>query len=79
MSNHDHLLVETVEPNLSQGMRQLEGFYSRHFNRLHKLVGHVFQGRYKAILVRKENYLLAYRSDADQAVSSKAEIVFGLR
>lgn len=57
MNNHDHPLVETVEPNLSQGMRQLKGLYSRNFNRRHKLVGHVFQDRYKAILVRKENYL----------------------
>ena len=58
MSNHYHLLVETVEANLSQGMRQLNGVYTQHFNRRHKLVGHVLQGRYKAILVQKETYLL---------------------
>ena len=58
MSNHYHLLIETVEANLSQGMRQLNGVYTQHFNRRHKLVGHVLQGRYKAILVQKENYLL---------------------
>ncbi|WP_268992791.1 MULTISPECIES: transposase [unclassified Janthinobacterium] len=58
MGNHYHLLVETVEANLSQGMRQLNGLYTQHFNRRHKLVGHVLQGRYKAILVQKENYLL---------------------
>ncbi|UQV44294.1 transposase [Janthinobacterium lividum] len=58
MSNHYHLLVETVEANLSQGMRQLNGVYTQHFNRRHNLVGHVLQGRYKAILVQKENYLL---------------------
>ena len=58
MSNHYHLLVETVEANLSQGMRQLNGVYTQHFNRRHKLVGHVLQGRYKAILVQQENYLL---------------------
>ncbi len=58
MSNHYHLLVETVEANLSQDMRQLNGVYTQHFNRCHKLVGHVLQGRYKAILVQKENYLL---------------------
>lgn len=58
MTNHYHLLVETVEANLSQGMRQLNGLYTHHFNRRHKLVGHVLQGRYKAILVQKENYLL---------------------
>ena len=58
MSNHYHLLVETVEANLSQGMRQLNGVYTQHFNRRHKLVGHVLQGRYKAILVQQEKYLL---------------------
>ncbi|MGK5075238.1 transposase [Janthinobacterium sp. ZB1P44] len=58
INNHYHLLVETVEANLSQGMRQLNGLYTQHFNRHHKLVGHVLQGRYKAILVQKENYLL---------------------
>ena len=58
MTNHYHLLVETVEPNLSQGMRQLNGLYSQLINRRHELVGHLFQGRYKAILVQKENYLL---------------------
>ena len=58
MSNQYHLLVETIEANLSQGMRQLNGVYTQHFNRRHKLVGHVLQGRYKAILLQKENYLL---------------------
>ncbi|WP_287778079.1 transposase [Janthinobacterium sp.] len=58
MTNHYHLLLETAEANLSQGMRQLNGLYSQHFNRRHRLVGHLFQGRYKAILVQKENYLL---------------------
>jgi REP element-mobilizing transposase RayT len=38
MSNHYHLLVETVEANLSQGMRQLNGVHTQHFNRRHKLV-----------------------------------------
>jgi REP element-mobilizing transposase RayT len=58
MGNHYHLMLETVEGNLSQGMRQLNAFYSQHFNRRHRRVGHVFQGRYKAILVQKESYLL---------------------
>lgn len=57
MTNHYHLLVETVEANLSQGMRQLNGAYTQHFNWRHSLVGHLFQGRYKAILVQKESYL----------------------
>jgi REP element-mobilizing transposase RayT len=58
MTNHYHVVVETVEGNLSQGMRQLNGLYTQHFNRRHHLVGHLFQGRYKAILVQKENHLL---------------------
>jgi putative transposase len=58
MNNHYHLMVETVEGDLARGMRQLNGAYSQYFNRRHDLVGHVFQGRYKAILVQKESYLL---------------------
>lgn len=58
MGNHYHLMLETVEGNLSQGMRQLNAFYSQEFNKQHSFVGHVFQGRYKAILVQKEAYLL---------------------
>ena len=58
MSNHYHLLIETVDGNLSRGMRQLNGHYTQLINRRHGLVGHLFQGRYKAILVQKEAYLL---------------------
>ena len=58
MDNHYHVVVETIEGNLSQGMRQLNGVYAQYVNRTHKRVGHVFQGRYKAILVEKESYLL---------------------
>ena len=58
MTNHFHLMVETAEGNLSQGMRQLNGIYSQRVNRRHNLVGHVFQGRYKAVLVQKEAHLL---------------------
>ena len=58
MTNHYHLLVETPEANLSKGMRQLNGMYSQYFNRRHELVGHLFQGRYKAILVQMESHLL---------------------
>ena len=56
MSNHYHLLIETPDANLSKGMRQLNGVYTQWFNRAHGRVGHVFQGRYKAILVEKESY-----------------------
>ena len=58
MSNHYHLLIETPEGNLSKGMRQLNGVYTQQFNRRHRKAGHILQGRYKAIIVDKENYLL---------------------
>jgi REP element-mobilizing transposase RayT len=58
MGNHYHLLLETPDSNLSQGMRHLNGVYTQRFNRKHKRVGHVFQGRYKAVIVQKQTYLL---------------------
>ena len=58
MTNHYHLLVETPQANLSEGMRQLNGGYANGFNRKHGRVGHVFQGRYKAILVQRDPYLV---------------------
>lgn len=58
MSNHYHLVLETVEANLSGGMRQLNGVYAQVFNRQHRRVGHLFQGRHEAILVDHEAYLL---------------------
>jgi len=58
MTNHYHILIETPEANLAQGMRQLNGVYTQRFNRAHERVGHVFQGRYKAILVEPDSYLL---------------------
>lgn len=58
MTNHYHLLIETLEPTLSLGMRQLNGVYTQEFNRRHRRTGHVFQGRFKAILVERDEYLL---------------------
>jgi len=58
MGNHYHLLIETNSPTLSKGMKFLNGTYTQSFNRRHKRVGHVFQGRFKAILVQKDSYLL---------------------
>ena len=58
MANHYHLLVETPKANLSIGMRQLNGIFTQSFNRRHRRVGHLFQGRFKAILVKKDSYLL---------------------
>ena len=58
MGNHYHLLLESPEPNLVQGMRRLNGVYTQAFNRRHRRVGPVLQGRYKSILVDKQSYLL---------------------
>jgi REP element-mobilizing transposase RayT len=58
MDNHYHLVIETPEANLARGMRHLNGVYTQAFNRRHRKVGHLFQGRYTAILVDKDKYLL---------------------
>jgi len=58
MNNHYHLLIETPYANLSRVMRQLNGLYTQRFNQRHQRAGHLFQGRYQAILVDKDNYLL---------------------
>jgi putative transposase len=58
MDNHYHLLIETPNGNLSLGMRQLNGVYTQLFNKLHGRAGHLFQGRYKSILIQKDSHLL---------------------
>jgi len=58
MTNHYHLMIETPQPNLSRGMRQLNGVYTQKFNRRQGRVGHVFQGRFKSIVVDRDAYLL---------------------
>ena len=58
MSNHYHWVIETPDGNLAQGMRQLNGVYTQRFNRRHGRTGHVFQGRYRALLVERDAYLL---------------------
>jgi REP element-mobilizing transposase RayT len=58
MGNHYHLLLETPEANLSRGMHRLNAVYSQKFNVRHERVGHLMQGRFKAILVEKERHLL---------------------
>lgn len=58
MNNHYHLIIETPDGNLSRGMRQLNGVYTQTFNIRHNRVGHIFQGRYKAILIQKDSHLL---------------------
>ena len=59
MENHYHLLIETPNGNLSKGMRELNGVYTQWFNQRDRRVGHLFQGRYKAIIVEKHNHLLS--------------------
>jgi len=59
MENHYHLLIETRNANLSKGMRELNGVYTQGVNQRYRRVGHLFQGRYKAVLVEKDNHLLS--------------------
>jgi REP element-mobilizing transposase RayT len=58
MGNHYHLVLHTRQANLSRLMRHINGVYTQNFNRRHALVGHLFQGRFKAILVDRDAYLL---------------------
>ncbi len=58
MGNHDHLFVETPEPNLSAGMQYLNGSYTSYFNRRHRRSGHLFQGRFKGHLIEEKGYFL---------------------
>ena len=58
MDNHYHLLIETPEGNLSIGTRQLNGVYTQSFNKVHRRSGHLFQGRFKGIVVQKDSHLL---------------------
>jgi len=58
MDNHYHLVIETPDGNLSKGMRQLNGVYTQAFNRRYNRVGHLFQGRFKGILVQKDSHFL---------------------
>jgi putative transposase len=59
MGNHFHLVLHTRQANLSRLMRHLNGVYTQSFNRHHGLSGHLFQGRFKAILVDRDAYLMA--------------------
>jgi putative transposase len=58
MTNHYHLLVRTPQPNLARGMRDLNGIYAQAFNRRHGRDGHLFQGRYRAVLIERDEHLL---------------------
>ena len=58
MGNHYHFVLHTRQGNLSRLMRHLNGVYTQAFNRRHAKVGHLFQGRFKAVLVDRDAYLL---------------------
>ncbi|UCG66506.1 MAG: transposase [Deltaproteobacteria bacterium] len=58
MPNHYHLLVQTPDSNISRAMRHLNGVYTQRYNRTHHCDGQLFRGRYKAILVEADSYLL---------------------
>ncbi len=58
MTNHFHLLIETVNANLSEFMRRFNIAYTSWFNNHHRRCGHLYQGRYKAFVVDADNYLL---------------------
>lgn len=58
MDNHVHLLVETPKPNLGAGIQLLHGLYAQSFNKRHRRSGHVFQGRFGAVLVTHDEQLL---------------------
>ena len=58
MTNHFHLLVQTPQADLAVGMHGLNGAYANYFNRRHNHVGHLFQSRYKAIVIERESHLL---------------------
>ena len=58
MENHYHFVLRTQQPNLSRLMRHINGVYTQAYNRRHAQVGHLFQGRFKALLVDKDAYFL---------------------
>ena len=58
MGNHYHLLLKTPDANLSKGMQWFGTTYTRMFNLLNKRSGHLFQGRFKSIIIENETYLL---------------------
>ena len=58
MTNHYHLLIKTPDANLGRAMKHINGLYTQYFNRKHNTDGALFRGRYKAVLVDADNYLL---------------------
>ena len=60
MDNHYHLMIETPDGNLALGMRQLNDVYTQARNKRYNKTGHLFQGRYKAVLIQKDTHLLVH-------------------
>lgn len=58
MTNHFHLLIETSDENIAKFMKYLAGCYALYFNKKYLYQGHLFEGRYKAIIVKDDNYFL---------------------
>ena len=58
MTNHYHMIIETPNPNISKVMHFINGSYTTYINKKRDRSGHLFQGRYKAILIDRDNYLL---------------------
>jgi REP element-mobilizing transposase RayT len=58
MTTHYHLLLETPKPNLAVGMKLINSAYAQGFNRRHKRVGALFQGRYHSVVIETERQLL---------------------
>lgn len=58
ISNHYHILLKTIEPNLSKSMQWLGTTYTRRFNNRHHVSGHLFQGRFKSIVIQNDAYLM---------------------
>ena len=78
MSNHYHILVQTPDANLSRCMRHINGVYTQRYNSKHSLDGQLFRGRYKAINVSEDNYLLQliryiHRNPVRAGIVEKAE------
>jgi putative transposase len=59
LPNHYHLLVQTLQPNLAKIMHFINGVYTTYYNKVNKNVGHLFQGRYKSIIIEADSYFKA--------------------
>jgi putative transposase len=78
MGNHYHLLIRTPIPNLSRGMRQLNGVYAQRFNTRHGRVGHLYQGRFTAILIQQDAHALkairySFRNPVEARICKRAD------